>query len=146
MFKGEDIKKKRKDLKLSAKKLAALIQVDEGNIYKWEKGHKPHDPEDFLKIQAWLSEKTETVTNSKNGAVVPNKPQGSHNSEKQLLDLIKEINQLREQQIETEAKFIVIFSELAHLMAKGSGQSHASAALQLKKDVSIGTANLKTLE
>lgn len=58
---GDDIKRKRKAAGLSAEALADLIGVSKDNLYKWEKGTKPSDPEDYLKITAWLSGKVEFI-------------------------------------------------------------------------------------
>lgn len=58
---GDDIKLKRKTAGLSAEALADLIGVSKDNLYKWEKGTKPSDPEDYLKITAWLSGKVEFI-------------------------------------------------------------------------------------
>lgn len=61
MFKGEDIKKKRKSLGMSAEKLAAVLQVSKESIYKWEKGTRPNNAEDYMKVESWLSGKLENV-------------------------------------------------------------------------------------
>lgn len=65
MFTGEDIRKKRKKLDLSVKELADLLSVKVDNLYKWEKGTKPSDPEDFIKIESWLKGKPlESIPNN----------------------------------------------------------------------------------
>lgn len=145
MYNGKPIKDKRKELGLSAKELAEIIGVKEGNIYKWEKGTKPHDPENFLKIQNWLSGKTETVTDSKNGAVVSNKAQHGDQSKKPGLpaDLIE---RLTEEIISIRATLKVISLEIAPLIAKENHQSKASASLQLEKDISAEVERLKALD
>lgn len=62
MIKGEEIRKRRRSLNLSVKELASLLNVSENNLYKWEKGTRPTDPEDFIKLERWLKgEKVETV-------------------------------------------------------------------------------------
>lgn len=65
MFTGEDIRKKREKLDLSVKELADLLSVKVDNLYKWEKGTKPSDPEDFIKIESWLKGKPlESIPNN----------------------------------------------------------------------------------
>jgi transcriptional regulator with XRE-family HTH domain len=51
---GKEIRKKRDLLGLSARELADLLNVDKANLYKWEKGHMPSDPTDYIKIENWL--------------------------------------------------------------------------------------------
>lgn len=58
---GDDIKRKRKALGLSAEALARRIGVSKDNIYKWEKGTKPSDAKDYLKITRWLEGEIEIV-------------------------------------------------------------------------------------
>lgn len=80
----------------------------------------------------------------KEGKKVSKELNGSES--KQGLDLIKEVNRIREQQLTIEATISVILSELVHLIAKDSGRSHASVSSQLKKDVLTEIENLKTLD
>lgn len=61
MFTGQDIRDKRKKLGLSAEELAEILGVSKDNIYKWEKGHKPGSGDNYLKVENWLSGKTENV-------------------------------------------------------------------------------------
>lgn len=61
MFTGEQIRSKRKGLKMSVEQLADLLRVKPDNLYKWEKGTKPNNAEDYLKIENWLSGKMENV-------------------------------------------------------------------------------------
>jgi phage repressor protein C with HTH and peptisase S24 domain len=53
-FNGPAIREKRRKLRWSAERLAVYLQVNKENIYKWEKGKKPQDPEDYLKVMEWL--------------------------------------------------------------------------------------------
>lgn len=64
MLNGADIRKKRKSLGLTAGELADLLSVDRANLYKWEKGHKPTDPEDYIKLERWLKGELENVLNN----------------------------------------------------------------------------------
>lgn len=69
MLKGEDIRDKRKRLRWSAERLAQHLSVNKDNIYKWEKGKKPQDPEDYIKIMDWLKvpeQQLEPVPHEKN--------------------------------------------------------------------------------
>ena len=61
MFDGKKIKEKRVSLKWSAEKLAKHLKVKAGNIYKWEKGIKPSDPEEYMRVINWLNDSKETV-------------------------------------------------------------------------------------
>lgn len=61
MFKGEDIRKKRKSLQLTVDELASIIGVKSDNLYKWEKGTRPNNAEDYLKVENWLTGKLESV-------------------------------------------------------------------------------------
>lgn len=61
MFTGDQLKQKRKSAGLSAEALAKLLSVKKDNIYKWEKGTRPTDPEDFLKVSNWVAGKIEIV-------------------------------------------------------------------------------------
>lgn len=40
---------------MSAEDLARKLGLKKENIYKWEKGSKPQDPEEFEKIMNWLN-------------------------------------------------------------------------------------------
>jgi transcriptional regulator with XRE-family HTH domain len=59
---GERIKAKRKLERISAEDLAVKLGLKKENIYKWERGSKPSDPEDFHKINMWL----QGITRSEN--------------------------------------------------------------------------------
>lgn len=52
---GEDIKAKRKADRLSANDLAIKLGLKMENIYKWESGSIPSDPEEYAKVAAWLN-------------------------------------------------------------------------------------------
>lgn len=56
MVTGKDIKAKRKELGLSVVKLAHKLKLPADNIYKWEKGTRPSDPEDYKKIEKFVLE------------------------------------------------------------------------------------------
>lgn len=56
MVSGQQIKSKRKELKLSVPKLGARLGIDPEKIYKWEKGTKPSDPDDYKKIEKFVLE------------------------------------------------------------------------------------------
>jgi transcriptional regulator with XRE-family HTH domain len=61
MFTGEQIRIKRKQLGLSAQELADVLQVKKDNVYKWEKGTRPTDPQEYQRLENWLSGKMENV-------------------------------------------------------------------------------------
>jgi len=52
---GERIKEKRKAERLSAQDLAIKLKLRKENIYKWERGSTPSNPEDYKKIMDWLN-------------------------------------------------------------------------------------------
>lgn len=53
---GDKIKAKRKRERLSAEDLALRLGLKKDNIYKWEKGATPSDPEEYKVIIDWLKE------------------------------------------------------------------------------------------
>ena len=55
MITGEQIKAKRKELGISAPQLGKRLGIDPENIYKWEKGTKPSDPDDYKKIENFVN-------------------------------------------------------------------------------------------
>lgn len=72
MFSGKQIRDKRKSLGLSAEKLSKILKVSRENIYKWEGGTLPRNPEEFMRVQSWLGDvpeepKTKTVKSESNG-------------------------------------------------------------------------------
>jgi len=70
MVSGQEIKAKRIELKLSAPQLGARLGIDPENIYKWEKGTKPSDPDDYKKIEKFVLEGLEYLESMED---VPNK-------------------------------------------------------------------------
>lgn len=61
MVKADDIKRKRKAEGLTVQELSEKLKVSKANLYKWEKGHKPANPEDYIKLENWLKDKVESV-------------------------------------------------------------------------------------
>lgn len=60
---GEKIKVLRKTQRMSVVEFADLHGLNKDNLYKWEKGTKPSDPEDFLKLEKILqADNTGNVT------------------------------------------------------------------------------------
>lgn len=74
MINPKAIRAKRKSLHLSAEALAELLGVKKENIYKWERGTRPSDPDIYLKIETWLREGPELSNvpheTSKNGKIL----------------------------------------------------------------------------
>ncbi len=52
---GELIKAKRQKQDISAQQLADYIGVKVFNVYKWENGSKPSDPDVYQKLKDWLN-------------------------------------------------------------------------------------------
>ena len=50
------IKTKRQQQRISAEYLAQMLNVTKENIYKWERGSKPSDPEVYNRLMKWLGE------------------------------------------------------------------------------------------
>jgi transcriptional regulator with XRE-family HTH domain len=110
-FDGRAIRKKRDELGLSARQLAEQLQVDKGNLYKWEKGHTPADPQDYIKITNWLgagveSVPRETVNHSTNGSKQAHEAPMSHSQpvQERYIKLLEETvkekkDQLKELQV-----------------------------------------------
>jgi predicted transcriptional regulator len=57
MIDGKKIREKRERLKWTAEKLADHLGVGRPNIYKWEEGVKPSDPEVYAKLKRWMNRK-----------------------------------------------------------------------------------------
>ena len=67
---GDKIKLKRKELKISATRMAEMLDIPVDRIYKWEKGAKPSLYEDYEKINNFLygiDVKTETKIEDRGG-------------------------------------------------------------------------------
>lgn len=58
MFTGKQIRDKRESLKLSAAKLAKLLNTTKENVYKWEGGTVPRTLEHETNIENWLKNGT----------------------------------------------------------------------------------------
>lgn len=91
MFKGDHIRTKRESLGLSAGELATMLDISKANLYKWEKGHVPSNPKDYMKVEKWLSGKIESVPNA---TTKPQTPQNSPKSGAVLSDTRTEIDKL----------------------------------------------------
>lgn len=97
MFTGKDIRRKRKELGLSAEKLALLLEVSADNLYKWEKGTRPNNARDYLKLEKWLNGGLESVLKKAEpeNDPVDDKPVDSGTM---IVSLMKQQNQLIEMQ------------------------------------------------
>lgn len=58
--KGERLKKRRVELRISVTKLAEMLNIPRERIYKWERGTRPSTLEDHQKIDAFLSNNLES--------------------------------------------------------------------------------------
>lgn len=99
MFTGKQIRDKRKAENLSVEALATKIGVGKENLYKWEKGTQPSNPEDYIKVSNWLEN---VPRGTKNAALIDFKPNGGGGldyKEKYIAILEREnstlLNQLR---------------------------------------------------
>lgn len=101
---------------------------------------KDEPSENFLK--AFYNKFGESL---KNGTVRPTDAQHGTKSQNQGLDLIEKVSRLDDDQLRIMATLKVLISEIAPLIAKATGRSHANVSLQLEKDISEKIENLKTL-
>lgn len=60
MFTGNQIREKRKREGLTVRQLADILNVSEGSLYKWEKGVRPNNLEDYSKVENWLAKENVT--------------------------------------------------------------------------------------
>lgn len=51
---GQQITDKLKEAGIKVPELATLLDIPKGRIYKWQKGHAPHDAKDYIKITNWI--------------------------------------------------------------------------------------------
>lgn len=58
---GTQLKTYRKSKKHSVQKVSELTGIPADRIYKWEKGTRPSDAEDLLKIREYMAGKVETA-------------------------------------------------------------------------------------
>jgi phage repressor protein C with HTH and peptisase S24 domain len=58
---GDRLRAKRKQLNLSVPDIAAALGIPKDRIYKWEKGSKPSDIEDYRKIEHFIQTGLENV-------------------------------------------------------------------------------------
>jgi transcriptional regulator with XRE-family HTH domain len=115
---GDRIKRKREKERLSAEDLAIKLGLKSSNIYKWERGSTPSNPEDYNKINAWLN----------NLEYVPNDPKVNS-------DLETELANIQATLIKLDATAKIIGTNVAELMAAKRGISVAKAAQELEETI-----------
>jgi transcriptional regulator with XRE-family HTH domain len=93
MFTGEQIKKKRKSLGLSVIDLAKELNVNKENLYKWEKGTRPTDPEEYMKMESWLTGNLENVPRESNALQMESKVDSGAMTTR-ALELLAESNRI----------------------------------------------------
>jgi transcriptional regulator with XRE-family HTH domain len=79
---ADRIKKMRKKEEISAEKLAKKIGVSKENIYKWEGGSKPSDPEAFARLTAWLN-------SSENSTNLSERPSAGYVPTERLIEVLE---------------------------------------------------------
>lgn len=129
--------------------IAKELGMSKQNLYQLFDSKKLEDGT-IKNIESVFKTKWTVIKASVNmdGNIAPvsdSKPRQGGQPEKQEQDLIKEVSRLNEQQITIEATLSVILSEVAPLIAKATGRSHASVFSQMKKDISTEILNLKSL-
>lgn len=116
MFTAADIIAKQKQEGISAKELAEKLNVRIENLYKWRKGKRPQDPEDYKKVERWLNGEIESVPLEKPSGPIPEnkKPDRIEQLLEMMIGLTKTQNTLLERQTKNiEEKVLVIDSNLA---------------------------------
>lgn len=93
MFTGQQFKDKRLSLKWSAIRTAKFFKTKPGNIYKWEDGVTPGDPELYNKVNAWVNS---------NGIVKPHEDISDYREK--YFSLLEKYNQLLEATIKKLTK------------------------------------------
>lgn len=73
---GVQLRVYRKSKNHSVQKVSELTGISADKIYKWEKGTRPSDAEDLLKIREYMSGKVETAPKKEQGKLEsdPNNP------------------------------------------------------------------------
>lgn len=134
---GKQIRDKRKAEKLSAEELAKKLKVSAANIYKWEKGTKPSDPEDYIRLANWLKI-LETIPNA------VSEPETSYGevsdlSAKEIISVLslalKNESEARKEQAETLKIQVRILEKMQEEMARKDIQ--ATMDLNLKEVLAI---------
>ncbi len=133
---GELIKKKRKEAGLSARELAEKLgsSISEVNIYKWEGGSIPQDPEVYIKIRDWLNLET-GINNQLN----EDKPAyGNRSADQYLKPFIESLqeqkrilevqNDFLRRNFETSLNSIVVHQHAANSQLKALGWYQAFVA------------------
>ncbi|MDE3249417.1 MAG: helix-turn-helix transcriptional regulator [Bacteroidota bacterium] len=134
MFTGDEIRAKRKALRLTAEALAEILGVNKDNIYKWEKGTRPNG-EDYVKVESWLSSKTENIPLSLPGK---NKPQATENS-KYTDDYIALLKQ-RVESLEAELEEVKADRVSLRMLLEVSGATLAYQKVFFDYAVEVGAA------
>ena len=60
---GEKLKAFRKSKKLSVPYISKVLGIPKDRIYKWEKGHRPTDLDDYKKVESFLNDGSEIAGN-----------------------------------------------------------------------------------
>lgn len=78
---GEKIKAFRKQRKLSVAKFALMYGLSQDNLYKWEKGTKPSDPDDYKRLEKILENNPDSLSNISNANII-GEPVSTYTSKK----------------------------------------------------------------
>lgn len=151
MVKGELIREKRKLLGLSAEELAVILRVTEGKIYKWEKGHKPSDPQEYLRLMEWMGKELENVP----PATEPTQNSNISNHTEEYISLLKaenlrlkndlqvNLSELKEKLLLVRAICITNQFFLAEVVAKQRKQDFDQVRTEISKANSDTVERLK---
>lgn len=90
---GDQIKAKRQKERLSAEDLARKLGLKKENIYKWERGSTPSNPEDYKIITDWLNNLEHSPPALENST--------THDDTRELIKVLKEHNDTLKNQVQS---------------------------------------------
>lgn len=111
---GPKLKAKRKELELTVTKLAKILNIPEGRIYKWEKGTKPSDTDDMKKVMDFIESGLESIPVTK--IKIPDLTQLGLESLIEVMAGIRLLTYILAE-IQAEAKGTMVGSELERYQA-----------------------------
>jgi transcriptional regulator with XRE-family HTH domain len=137
---GKRIKEKRKAERLSAEDLAVKLGTKKENIYKWEEGAKPSDPEIFSRLNGWLAN---TYFNTNKSEQQPE----NTISFREHLEAVKEQKRMAEQYAK-ELKEIIIaqLTGLDHKLTAAGKNLDAALAAAFQQSLTMDAMGSTVLE
>lgn len=90
---GDQIKAKRNKERLSAEDLARKLGLKKENIYKWERGSTPSNPEEYKIVTDWL--------NNLEHSPKPLESSTTHDDTRELIKALREHNETLKNQVQS---------------------------------------------